>query len=441
MDIDITIRIEITRVTRGKPTVRIDRFLRRLRLVPIGFHQGRALDLDFADIALRHHFASLVHDADFHARIGNAARAQLAEFRIMRMRRQMRRRACCFRQPVKLDEIAAERVLRLTQYIFGNGRRAIKNLPDRFHVRRLNRRLLHQKQNNGRHHEGDVDFFFFNQGQDQRRINILDDDVLGAMHIADQADIDARDVKERHTNEIDLAELPVGPAGILAAFQNTNVITVGELHALGVTRRAAGVKLDHIIIDISGQHRVFRRKAIAPIVKRGPCRMAPVERDHALDARALGEHPFDNGVKFRANKKHLGLGIIQHIGNFGWREPPVDTDHHRLRLERPVEHFKIAVRPLADKADARVGLQPFSDQPLRHLTGALVEFRVSRGAALKDLRHGAAVDAGVIARDIGHGINVLACEHNGPSPGVLMRGGPATFSVFSQSCPLLERGV
>src|SRR3546814_12765501 len=64
-------------------------------------------------------------------------------------------------------------------------------------LRRLDRGLLHDEENDRRHHEGDVDLLLLHQCQDERRIDILDDDVLRAMRMADETDIDARDMEKR----------------------------------------------------------------------------------------------------------------------------------------------------------------------------------------------------------------------------------------------------
>ncbi len=90
----------------------------------------------------------------------------------MCVRRQMGRRPRRLGEPVKLHEIATERRLRLPQNILGNWRCAIKDLPDRCHIRCLDRRLLQQKQNDRRHDEGNGDFLGFDETQNMRRIDI-----------------------------------------------------------------------------------------------------------------------------------------------------------------------------------------------------------------------------------------------------------------------------
>ena len=292
-------------------------------------------------------------------------------------------------------------------------------MPDRRHISRLDRRLLHHKQDHRWHHEGDIDFFLLDQRQDQRRIDILENDILRAMGIADHTDIDPRHMEKRHADQIDLSHLPVGPARFLAALQNADIIGIGQLHTLGVACRAACIELDHIIVRRGGQHRVFGLCRIAPIIKRGPCCMTTIQRDHALDAGAIGQHLPDNVIKFRTDKKHFRARIVQHIGDFGWRKTPVDAHHHRFRLERAIEHFKIAVGPLADKADPRIRLHPVADQRLRHLACPLVQLAISRRAPFKHLRHSAAMGLVLKTRDIGDRFNVLAIKHAAP-PGMHM---------------------
>jgi len=332
----------------------------------------------------------------------------------MRIRRQMRRAAGRFGEAVKLYELRLEAVLRLAQHIFRNGRGAIEKLAHGGDVHLGDIGLLQQEENDGRHDEKDGDAFLLDQMQDQRRIHILQHDILAAMQMAQNADIDARHMEERHADEHDIALFPIRPAGLHALVENGEIVAVGELHALGVARRAGGVELDDIVIDVGGQHRVFVREAVAPLVEGNPVRPPAVQRHHFPDIRAFRKHLLDHVVIFRADEKNFRAGIVQHIGDFRRGETPVDADHHGIRLEGAVEHLEIEIGTLADIADAAVGPAAFRDQPLRHAIGIGVELGIGGAAFAEDLGRLVAFGLGPVARDIRNAANLVRIEHGVP---------------------------
>ena len=111
-DEEVAVLIDPGQVPGAEPAVG-DGGCGRVRLAPVALHDVVAADRDLADLALRHVGAGVIDGAHLHPGDGGADRARLA----LPVRVVERRDRRGLRQPVTLQDRAAERLLELAQHL------------------------------------------------------------------------------------------------------------------------------------------------------------------------------------------------------------------------------------------------------------------------------------------------------------------------------------
>ncbi len=242
-------------------------------------------------------------------------------------------------------------------------------------------------------------------------IDVAEHDAARALRKTQQADVHARDVEERHGDEHGVVRGILDQARGGERLEDAEVIGVGELHALGMSRRAGGVELDHVVVGRDGQHGIGRRLRVAPLIERRPCGMAAVHGDDRLQAGALGRDLCDDVVIILADEDDFAARVVEHIADFGRGQPPVHANDDAARLEGAEQHLEIAVDVLAHVAEAPARLLAQRDQPVGGLAGARVELAVGGGAAVEVQRDGVGLVRGLGARDVGDRSQPRKVEH------------------------------
>ena len=116
----------------------------------------------------------------------------------MRFGRQEGPGAHRLRQPVELGEARIHDLHRRAQQRLGDRRCAVEHLLQAGEIYLADVFLLRQHQDHRRHPEGVGNLVLRDQFQDQLRIDVAQDDRLGALQRCQHPDIDARHMELRH---------------------------------------------------------------------------------------------------------------------------------------------------------------------------------------------------------------------------------------------------
>ena len=385
MDVEEAVLVKIARVAGMEEAV-AHGVLRRVLAVPVALHHEAGLDDDLADLSGRHGLALPVDDAHDRARPGHAAGAQLAPGGIMRLGRQEGAGAHRLRQPVELREARIHDLHCRAQQRLGDRRGAVEHLLQAGEIHLADIFLLRQHQDHRRHPEGVGNLVLGDQLQDQLRINIAQDDRLGALQRGQHADIDARHMELRHRVHHRLARIIARPFKHAGLREEGAVIVIGQLHAFRQAGGAGGVELDDIIIAAHREARICHRLRAAPGGVEIPVLAVTVERDDAFQVRQLGLDLVDHGVEFLADEQHLGARVRQDELHFRRGEARVDAVHHRARLGGAEQHLVIDVGILREIADPVPRLDAEREEAVGDLVGTGLEIAVAGRLALEPER-------------------------------------------------------
>ena len=126
------------------------------------------------------------------------------------------------------------------------------------------------------------------------RMYLAQNNRLGPLNEAEQANIYPRNMKERHRVENRIANLIMRPNKFGRLFEKTQIIIIGDLNALRQTCRARSVKLQHIIIALISEFRVGLNLAISPRREICPITMAALNRDNSFKRWAFRQNTLND---------------------------------------------------------------------------------------------------------------------------------------------------
>ncbi len=218
-------------------------------------------------------------------------------------------------------------------------------------------RVLHDHADRRRHEEDLRDALRLDQLERRARIEFGHDDVGRARAQSPHAVADAADVKTRHRDETDVAIGPVVPLHVVVRRQLLQIeeATVLQLHAFRMPGRAARVHLNRDVVGRNVDAGIRGAMSIAPAREVLPLRMHPGHRDDVFDVRQLIVDLRDEAEEIRSDAQHFGAAVVEDVGHFRRREPPVDADRYRARFRRAEHELIEQVRVLVEEADTAAG--------------------------------------------------------------------------------------
>ena len=158
------------------------------------------------------------------------------------------------------------------------------------------------------------------------------------------------------------------PARLLAQAEQ---VVVGQHRALGVARRARGVKLQHRVVKPGRVERTRLRSG-------HPCTRF-VGGDAPGDA-LHGREGIAHRIEAVAQKDRLRLGVLDDPRRLGRGEPPADRHHHDAGTRHRKEQRKVQRAVLAEPRDAIARRQPHVEQAADDAARHLFQFAVSDDA-------------------------------------------------------------
>ena len=94
-----------------------------------------------------------------------------------------------------------------------------------------------------------------------------------------------------------------------------------------------------------------------------------------LGSRELVGDRIEHGHELRTDDEHLGLRVVGDVGDFRWRQTPVDVDAHGVDQRASVEHLEVLDAVLVEERHPILTADPRGLERLGHLTRALVQLR------------------------------------------------------------------
>ena len=124
---------------------------------------------------------------------------------------------------------------------------------------------------------------------------------------------------------------------------------------------------------------------------------------------AVGADKAQHLGKALTHEHHARLRIVEHIGDFGGGQPPVDRRHHRAHPVRAEESLEIERVVLAEEGHAVPRLHPQRDEAVRHAIRALV--KLGEADVFLPVGEGdhIALRTGVFANDVAEGLCGQCC--------------------------------
>ncbi len=180
------------------------------------------------------------------------------------------------------------------------------------------------------------------------------------------------------------------------------------LRPFGQAGGAAGVELDGGVGRPGRPVGIDRRLAIAPVSERLPGAVAAAEGDDLGDGLELVADLLDHGKILFADEQDLGLGVVDDVQHFRWREPPVDRDHHRIGLGRAEQQLEEDVAALVEMGHPGLRPDAFGDQRVGHPARGAVERGVGGGAASMDDGGNVGAKRRMVTHDVGQSRNLDA---------------------------------
>ena len=169
---------------------------------------------------------------------------------------------------------------------------------------------------------------------------------------------------------------------------------------LGSPGGARCVELECIVFEPDGHLGILGRKSVAPLAIIGDTRFPGVDADDGAYVDEIAADLAEHVGKAFADEQHLGLAIVDDVGDLGRRQPPVDRGHHRAKLGRGDQHLEIQRVVLAQISDAIALGDPQHGKALRRPVASRIELTEAQMLLAESESRGVGLDSRVVAHQI-----------------------------------------